>query len=247
MPLLHENCFLIDFENIPAAVCAQTRIIWINYPNSPTGALAPHPWTKALIAWAHRHDIIIAADEGCYIDIYFDEKPHSILELTTEGVIAFYSLSKRNNMTGYRVGFCAGDARLIAGLRRVKTNLDSGTPYFIQDAAVAALEDRHHVHRMRKTYRHKRDILLAALHRAGLPPCYSAATFYLWQRAPAGTTGVELAQKLLELGIVVTPGAWLADNTGNGCNPGRDYVRFALVPTLHEVEEATRRLKHLSL
>ncbi len=247
VPLLREHGFLIDFERIPSEICKRAKVIWINYPNSPTGALAPRTWMEDLIAWAHRHDLIIAADEGCYIDIYFDEKPRSILEIATEGIITFYSLSKRSNMTGYRVGFCAGDARLIAGLRRVKTNLDSGTPYFIQAAAVAALEDEHHLHQMRQRYRIKRDLLLAALGEAGLPACQSKATFYLWQRAPEGMTGLELTQKLLELGIVVTPGTWLTNQTEQGINPGENYIRFALVPPVEDVEEATKRLKALSL
>ena len=192
--------------------------------------------------WARQHNIIIAADEGCYCDLWFTEKPISILEIARDGVIAFYSLSKRSNMTGYRAGFCAGDARLIAALRAVKTNIDSGTPTFIQHAAVAALADQAHVEALRAEYARKRQIILPALAAAGLPPCAGAATFYLWQRAPDGMTGLELARKFLEVGIVVTPGAMISDVVADGSNPGVPYVRFALVPDVGEVEEAARRM-----
>ena len=210
-PLLSENNFLIDFARIPADVCRAARIIWTNYPNSPTGAIAPRNWLKELAAWAGEHQIVIAADEGCYCDLWYTEKPASMLEIARDGVIAFYSLSKRSNMTGYRIGFCAGDAQLIGALRSVKTSIDSGTPTFVQHAAVAALADQEHVELLRKEYAQKRKILLAALAAAGLPPCSNAATFYLWQRAPLGQSGRELAAQLLDLGIVVTPGAMISD------------------------------------
>ena len=99
VPLLEENGFLIDYDSIPQDIAVKAKIIWINYPNSPTGAVASRDYYEGLINWAHKNDIIIAADEGCYIDIYFDEKPMSILEVSREGIVAFYSLSKRNNMT----------------------------------------------------------------------------------------------------------------------------------------------------
>lgn len=246
-PLLEENDFLINFEAIPAEIAEKAKIIWINYPNSPTGKLAPREWLGKLIAWAKKNNIIIAADEGCYIDIYFEEKPISILEIATEGIIAFYSLSKRNNMTGYRIGFCAGDERIIEAFKKVKTNIDSGAPAFIQDASIAALNDAEHVAQMRNIYKNRKDKVIQALAGAGLPECKSDATFYLWQKAPVGMTGVDLAKKFLDTGIVVTPGAWISDKTEDGINPGADYVRFALVPTDAEVDEAVERIGGLEL
>lgn len=247
VPLREENDFLIDYEAIPAHVRDRAVIIWTNYPNSPTARAAPRPWLEGLVEWARRHGIIVAADEGCYIDIYFGERPTSILEVAREGVVAFYSLSKRNNMTCYRVGFCAGDEHLITAFKKVKTNIDSGTPTFIQDAAAAALADDEHVQTMRTEYRAKRDVMLSALAEAGLPPCRADATFYIWQKAPAGKTGLQLADEFLRLGIVVTPGEWLADETADGVNPGREYVRFALVPPLARVEEAAARIRRSAL
>jgi LL-diaminopimelate aminotransferase len=247
VPLLAENKFLIDFARIPKEICQQARIIWTNYPNSPTGAIAPRGWLEELAAWAREHSIIIASDEGCYCDIWFTEKPLSMLQVAREGVIAFYSLSKRSNMTGYRIGFCAGDKRLIGALRSVKTNIDSGTPTFVQHAAVAALSDQTHVESLRREYARKREIILPALAAAGLPPSAGAATFYLWQRAPESKSGVDLAQALLKVGIVVTPGSGISDPIADGSNPGEAYVRLALVPTIEEVEEAARRIRALRL
>ena len=247
VPLLAEKGFLLDYASIPEEIARRAKVLWINYPNSPTGAVASREYYKGLIAWAHNHDIIIAADEGCYIDIYFDEKPSSILEVDREGIIAFYSLSKRNNMTGYRVGFVCGDEQLVLIFKRLKTNIDSGVPNIIQDAAIAALDDDAHVESMRQLYRKKRDILLPALRAAGLEPPVAGATFYVWQKVPG--SDVDFAKKLLDpsLGIVVTPGSLISDTCEGGINPGYGYVRFALMPTLDEIQEAAKKLAALTL
>ncbi len=249
-PLLESNGFLLDFEAIPEDVSQKAKIVWINYPNSPTGATATHEYYKRLIDWAHTHDLIIAADEGCYIDIYFEEKPLSILEVEREGILTFYSMSKRNNMTGYRAGFVAGDERIVTAFKKLKTNIDSGTPNFIQDAAIAALEDESHAESMRALYKKKRDILVSALQSVGLEVPLPPATFYLWLKTPQGVSSLDFAKKLLadELALVVTPGAWITDECAGGVNPGEGYVRFALVPTLEQVEDAARRIReHLTV
>lgn len=247
VPLLSENGFLPDYKKIPEDVARRAKLFWINYPNSPTGAVASKEYYKGLIAWAHSHDIIIAADEGCYIDIYNDEKPSSILEVEREGILAFYSLSKRNNMTGYRVGFVCGDERLVHIFKRLKTNIDSGVPNLIQDAAILALKDDMHVEEMRQLYQKKRDILLPALKAAGLETANPAATFYIWQKVPG--SDVDFAKKLLEpsVGIVVTPGSLISDVCEGDINPGYGYVRFALMPTIEEMKIAAQKLSSLSL
>ena len=152
----------------------------------------------------------------------------------------FHSLSKRSAMTGYRIGWVMGDPELVAIFRKTKTNIDSGTPTFLQDAAIAALGDERHVEGFRREYRAKRDILCAALVKAGLEDCTPPATLYVWQRAPKGMSSVQFATLLLDekLAIVTTPGSWIAEPTASGENPGEGYVRFALVPSL----EDTRRL-----
>ncbi|MCH9753638.1 MAG: aminotransferase class I/II-fold pyridoxal phosphate-dependent enzyme [Alphaproteobacteria bacterium] len=245
-PLLEENNYLIDFEKIPEEIAKKAKIIWTNYPNSPTGAMAPLSWLKDFCAWAEKYNIIIAADEGCYIDLYFKEKPHSILEVKKEGIITFYSLSKRNNMTGYRVGFVAGDKNIISGFRKVKTNIDSGTPTFIQDVASIALLDKSHAEEMRKEYQEKRNILIPALKSLGLEETTSNSTFYIWQKSPKNMDDVEFALKLIDGGIVVTPGSMISD-TADGVNPGKGFVRFALVPTKEEVQKAANIIKDLKL
>lgn len=242
VPLLEENNFLIDYEAIPADVCKKAKIIWINYPNSPTGAVAPDSWYKGLIAWAQQHEIVIAADEGCYIEIYFDDRPKSILEFAKDGIITFYSMSKRNNMTGYRSGFVAGDERLVSAFKKVKTNIDSGTPTFIQDVSILALQDTKHIQEMRKEYTEKRKIILSAFAKRNLPACPSPSTFYLWQKAPAGKTGLDLANALVDIGIVAIPGEAISSATADGKNPGKNYVRLALVPTIDEIKTAATRI-----
>ena len=243
-PLLEKNNFLIDFSLIPEDIALKAKIIWTNYPNSPTGASATRSWLKELVSWAEQYNVIIAADEGCYNDIYFEEKSISVLEIQKKGVITFYSLSKRSNMTGYRVGFVAGDPDIVSGFRKVKTNVDSGTPNFIQDAASLALNDEVEVDKMRQEYKQKRDIMIDALTSYGLERPKGNATFYLWQKAPKGMSSIEFAALLADKGIVVTPGALISD-TVEGLNPGKDFVRFALVPTVEDIKEAALRIRNL--
>lgn len=246
VPLLEKNGFLVDYESIPQDIAQKAKIIWINYPNSPTGAVASREYYEGLLDWAHKNNIIVAADEGCYIDIYFDEKPSSILEVAREGVIAFYSLSKRNNMTGYRAGFVCGDENIVKIFKDLKTNIDSGTPSIVQEAGIAALADDEHAEKMRRIYQEKRDILLSALQEGGFETGNSGATFYIWQKVKG--SDMEFAKKLLETepGIVVTPGSLISDECAGGINPGYGYVRIALMPALEEVKEAAQKFKRLA-
>lgn len=264
-PLLAEKGFLVDYKSIPHAkggrggeIVEKTKIIWINYPNSPTGAVADREYYEGLIKWARENNIIIAADEGCYIDVYLgSEAPISILQAASElglgyeGIVTFYSLSKRNNMTGYRVGFVAGDKQVLDIFKKMKTNIDSGTPNIIQEAAIVALNDDEHVETMRKLYDEKAEILIEGLRGIGLEAHKPVATFYIWQKVPAGMSDVEFASKLLdpEIGIVVTPGSLISDECemgdGSKINPGAGYVRFALMPTIEEIKEAVERLKKI--
>ena len=150
-------------------------------------------------------------------------------------------------MTGYRIGWVAGDENIIFAFKKLKPNIDSGTPTFIQDAAVAALQDEQHVEQSRKDYKQKRDIIVNALTSVGLEDCTPDATLYIWQKTPTGVNSIEFAKKLLqkEIAIVVTPGAWISNNF-NGLNPGNNYIRFALVPTFEETKEAAQKImEHL--
>ena len=245
--LLRENDFLPDLKSIPKDIIKNAKLMWINYPNNPTGATISKEKLKEIVDFGNGNNIIIGSDE-CYSEIYFGEKPHSILELTRDGVFAVQSLSKRSYMTGYRVGWIAGDERIISIFKKIKTNVDSGTPWFIQDGACAALLDSSHVEEARNLYRKKRDIICSALRNIGLEGCTPEATLYIWQKAPKGMSGEAFAQKLLDknVGIVATPGAALAKEQ-QGINPGKDYIRFALVPSIRECREAAERIRNVRL
>lgn len=243
-PLTRRNGFLPDLDAIPDEVAARARAIWVCYPNSPSGAVADLGFYRRLLAWADRHGIAVLSDEA-YSEIWFTKAPPpSPLELRKEGILSFFSMSKRSAMTGWRVGWVAGDARLVSLFRKVKTNVDSGACTFLQDGAAAALTDESHVVAFREEYRRKRDVLCGALAKAGLPDCTPDATLYVWQKAPPGLSGVDFAARLLDpkVAVVCTPGEWLSDTVADGTNPGAGHVRFALVPSLSDTQKAAERI-----
>lgn len=248
-PVTKANRWLPDLGSIPDEVARRARILWINYPNSPSGALAPLSFLREAAAWCRERGIVLASDEA-YSEFHFgDERPASALEAGTEGVVAFFSLSKRSYMTGWRIGWVAGDAAAVALFRKVKTNIDSGTPTFVQDAAAAALGDEAHVEAMRREVRTRRDVLCGALRGIGLEDCTPPATLYVWQKGPPGMASVEFAKRLLDpaVALVTTPGSWISDPLPDGSNPGEGYVRFALVPSLDDTRSAAERLRRLRL
>lgn len=244
VPLKEKNNFLIDLDAIPHSVACKAKIIWTNYPNSPTGITAPKWWLQKLVSWGEKYNVIIAADEGCYNDIYVNKKPHSILEITRKGIITFYSLSKRNNMTCYRIGFVAGDSRIISVFRHIKTNIDSGPPTFIQDAARQALSDLNTHATMSRQYIQKRNIISKAMVARGFSITTSNSTFYLWQKCKNGLTGKKLTKYLLKIGILVLPGSLISDTINTNFNPGIHFVRFALMPNTIDTKEASHRIKY---
>ena len=248
VPLLAENNFLIDFSEIPTEIAERAKVLWLNYPNSPSGAVATKSFYREAVEFASYHNIIIASDEA-YSEIYFEEPPISILNVKKEGIIVFNSLSKRSAMTTYRIGWVGGDSELISLYRKIKTNIDSGTPTFIQSGAIAALEDETHVNIFREEYKIKRDILCSALKAIGLPSCIPDATIYVWQQTPKDMTSVEFATALLNprVAIVTTPGPWISEHLPNQFNPGEGYVRFALVPSLEETKRAAKLLHNINL
>jgi len=240
MPLHRETGYLPDLGAIPADIVERARILWLCYPGAPTGVNAPRAFFEEAIAWGREHNVIVVNDEA-YCDLYFDgEPPHSILEYGLEGVIAFHSMSKRSAMTGWRIGWTAGDPEIIATFRKVKTNIDSGCPTFVQDAAAAALEDESHVIEARAGYKAKRDLLQACFKELGFDDCAPAATIHYWQKLPDGVDALEFAKKLLvpEIAVVCTPGPWISDVCADGSNPGEGYVRFSLVPSQADTKRA---------
>jgi len=244
LELKKENNFLPDLNSIPQSVVKKTKILWLNYPNNPTSGVATLEFLKEAVAFGKKNNILVVSDE-CYSEVYYEtkDKPCSILEITKEGVLSLNSLSKRSRMTGWRIGWIAGDAKLIDAFKKLKTNIDSGIPFFIQDAAIAALSDEKHVEENQRCLKEKRDIMVNAFVKAGLKDCSPKATFYIWQELPKHIDSMKLCKKLLEpeYGIVVTPGSLLTE-TIDGVNAGKNYIRLALVPTAADCKKAAERI-----
>jgi LL-diaminopimelate aminotransferase len=246
-PLTEENGFLPDLGAIPQDVARAAKLIWINYPNSPSGVCPGLDLYERVYAWTREHDVILASDEAYSEFCFGAAKPPTALQAGRDGVVTFNSLSKRSAMTGWRIGWIAGDRRIVSLFRKLKTNIDSGTPTFIQDAAAAALGDEAHVREMLDEYRLKRDVLVDALAAAGLPRRVPEGTLYLWQRVPAGMSSLDFSARLMEpdVAVVCTPGDLIAEETADGSNPGEGWVRFALVPTVDDVRRAAARIQAL--
>jgi acetylornithine aminotransferase len=231
LPLLEENVFLPDLAAVPEETWQQTAIVWINYPNNPTGATAPLGFLRELAELSQTHDFLVASDEA-YTELWFDEPPHSALEVRELGnVVVFNTLSKRSSMTGYRSGFAAGEPDLIAALKQFRPSVGTAPQEFVQRASIVAWEDEQHVERTRDAYRRKRETLLPVLSRQGVRLAGSVATMYLWLEVPGEQTSEELAASLLEHGLIVSPGSFFGA-------AGEGYWRMALVPTQAECERA---------
>jgi len=238
LPLLEENGFLPDLDAIDEETWARTAIFWINYPNNPTGAVAPLAFFERLAVLAAEHDCLLAADEA-YTELWFDEPPHSALEVRDRSRVAvFQTLSKRSSMTGYRSGFVAGSLELIAALRQYRPTVGTAPQEFVQRASVVAWNDEQHVERTREVYRRKRGALLPALSRKGIRVAGSEATMYLWLEVPTGESSEELATRLLEHGLIVSPGTFFGPS-------GEGYWRLALVPTEAECARAAEILERV--
>ncbi|MDR2368065.1 MAG: LL-diaminopimelate aminotransferase [Deltaproteobacteria bacterium] len=242
MPLLAKNGFLPDLKAIGPEALKKAKIVWVNYPNNPTGAPASLEFYGELVELAKKHNLIVASD-AAYSEVTDLGKPHpSVLEVPggKDVAVEFHSLSKTYNMTGWRIGWAAGNATLIKGLGLVKSNVDSGVFQAVQLAGMAALEGPQDcVREMGKLYRERREVLVKGLAQAGIEVLKTDYTFYVWASVPKGLKSAEFASKLLnEVGIVATP--------GNGFGPsGEGYVRFALVQEVPRLREAANRLASL--
>lgn len=242
MPLKEDNGFLPDFKATPESVLKRAKLMFINYPNNPTAATASKDFYKEAIKLAQKYNIIICHD-AAYSEIYYDnEKPISFLEI--EGAkdvgMEFHSLSKTYNMTGWRIGFAVGNKDIIAGLGKIKSNLDSGVFQAIQEASIAALNTEDSLlSDIRKTYQERRDVLYNGLKDLGLQLTKPKATFYLWTKVPAKFDSSRFVSYLLEkAGVLITPG------NGFGA-PGEGYVRFAITVPVKRIKEAVERIKKI--
>jgi succinyldiaminopimelate transaminase len=238
--LKEEDGFLLRLDKIDKEILKETKIVWINYPHNPTGAIAPASYFEETIKICQEYDIILCSDE-CYTEIYFEEKPHSALQFGMDNVVVFHSLSKRSGMTGYRSGFVAGDEKIISLYKKERANFGVASPDFIQMAAKTAWEDESHVIERNKIFREKRDLFLEFLDKKGFEYLYPKATFYIWIKAPNGISSKDYAKILLENGIIVSIGENFCSNTEiNEGTCESQYFRIALVPTIEECKEAIK-------
>lgn len=243
MPLKEENDFFPTLEEINQEKIEKAKIMWINYPNNPTTKIASEEFLKKAIDFCKENDILLVSDEA-YSEMYFDKdkKPLSIFNIDggMETGLVFHSLSKRSNMTNYRIGFVAGRKENLDPFKQVETNLHSGQAQILQWAAIGALSNEEHVEKMRGLYRKKRDVLKPALKESGFSKVHSEGTFYLWSKIPENYTSLETVKNLLqETGINTTPGSALTKST----DAGKGFIRFALVPSVEKTREASERIK----
>ncbi len=224
--------FLPELEGVGADAWDRTAILWLNYPNNPTGAVAPLSFLEHAADLARRHDFLLALDEA-YSEVWFDAgPPASALELgDLTNVVVLNTLSKRSNMTGYRSGFMAGDPRLVAAVKALRPSVGVTPQEFVQRASVAAWTDEEHVAEQRARYAAKRAIFLELFRAKGVEVAGSVAGMYLWVAVPGGRPSLPWALELLELGIVVAPGSFFGPE-------GEGYVRMAMVPTLEDCRRA---------
>lgn len=229
--------WLPDLNAITPAIGERLKLLWLNSPHNPTGAVASLQHYGDALALAERYDFWVASDEA-YSELWYDAPPPGLLQAARASgyrrAIVINTLSKRSNMTAYRSGFIAGDPNIIAALKKVRPRMGVATPEFIQRAAIAAWNDEAHVEQQRARYRSRRELFLDLFQRKEVLVEASEATFYLWIRVPAGTAAGDsyrFAEQLLEHRVIVLPGAFMGPR-------GAQYVRLALVPSLDLCREA---------
>ncbi|WP_293351330.1 MULTISPECIES: aspartate aminotransferase [unclassified Microcoleus] len=239
-----ENDWVIDLGSIPDSVAEQAKILYFNYPSNPTGATAPREFYKDIVAFAHKHQILLVHDL-CYAELAFDGyQPTSLLEIPggKEIGVEFHTMSKTYNMAGWRVGFVVGNSRIIQGLRTLKTNLDYGIFSALQSAAETALQlPDSYLHEVQERYRTRRDFMVAGLAELGWNIPKPLAAMYLWVPCTPGMSSTDFALNVLQkTGVVVTP--------GNAFGPGGEgYVRVSLIADCDRLGEALRRLKQANI
>jgi LL-diaminopimelate aminotransferase len=225
LPLYESNRFLPDFDSIPDYIAKRAKILWINYPNNPTGAVADLDFFNRTVEFARKHNLAVCHD-GPYTEVAFDGyQPISFMQ--TDGArevgVEFHTLSKSYNMTGWRIGMVVGNATMVDALKRVKSNMDSGIPQAIQYAAIEALRGPQDcIQEHNAIYQRRRDLVVEMLNSIGLEAKPPKASLYVWVKIPEGYGSVDFATDLLEqVGVVVTPGI------GYGKN-GEGYIRISL-------------------
>lgn len=244
MPLRAENGFLPDLDAIPEAVANRARILWINYPNNPTAAVAPMEFFERVVAYARRHDILVCHDNA-YSDVAYDGyRAPSFLEVPAakDVGVEFHSLSKTYNMTGWRSGMMVGNRTAVEALGRVKTNVDSGIFDAVQIASIAALDgDPRWIEERNKRFQTRRDAIVATLRKIGVEVSPPKASLYVWAPVPAGMKSVDFSLRVLDDAAV-----WVTPGVGFGAN-GEGYFRISLTVADHRLSEALERIEKLRL
>jgi len=243
MPLEAKNGFKPDLDSIPEEIWKRARILFLNYPNNPTGAVADLAFFEKVVALAKKHDVVVAQD-AAYNEMYFETPPPSILQVpgARDVSVEFHSLSKTFNMTGWRVGFAVGSAPIVAALGQIKANTDSGIFTAIQMAAKTALDEYETLTPpIRELYRERRDAFVGGLRKLGWDVPLQGATFYVWIPCPAGINSMDLCARLLEeANIVTTPGV--------GFGPSAEgFVRVSLTVDTPRLLEAVDRISKLKI
>lgn len=239
MPLVAERGFLPLLAAIPQEVARQAKLLWVNYPNNPTGALATLEFFAELVAFCQRYDILLCHDHAYSEMAYDGYKPPSVLQVpgAREVAIEFHSFSKSYNMTGWRVGFVVGNAYGIKGLAQVKSNVDSGVFKAIQRAAIAGFSTSGaELQKVMSIYQHRRDVIVQGLRSLGWPIEAPKATLYVWAPVPTNYTSTEFVSLLLEKCSIIVP-------SGNGYGPaGEGFFRIALTVAESRMQEAIQRM-----
>ena len=240
--LKEDRGFLPSLEEIDPEVASRAKLMWINYPNNPTGAIVKDDFFQKVVRFAKKFNIIVCHDLA-YSEISYDGyKAPSLLQVegAKEIGVEFHSLSKSFNMTGWRIGFVVGNKELINILRQVKTNVDSGVFQAVQEAGIEALKlGEKLTEKIKNIYRKRRDLFVEGLRKLGWKVNMPLATFYLWIRIPGGKSSIEFTQYLLEeCGIMVTPGVGFGPS-------GEGYIRIALTVNEEKLKEALNRLEKI--
>ena len=246
MPLLKENNFLPDLDSIDKQILKKAKLMYLNYPNNPTGAIAPKEFLKKAVDYADDYNFYIIYDNP-YSEFTFDDYiAPSILQIDPNHV-EINSASKMFNMTGFRCGWVAGNRDIVQGLRKVKSQIDSGCPKFIQRAVIKGLNEYKSekkpeiIERTIKTYQRRRDILIKGLNDIGWTTDKPQATFYIWTQIPKKYREIscmDFVKKLIETGVVITPGIGFGQY-------GEGFVRFALTQPEQRILEAIERINTL--
>ena len=240
LPCTREGGWKPDLDAIPVDVARKAKVIWLNYPNNPTGAVAEFDFFEKAVAWAKRHDVVICHDNP-YCDVTYDGyKPVSIFQVpgARDVAVEFNSWSKIYNMTGWRIGMVVGNATLVDALMRVKSNVDSGIPQAIQRMAIDAVYGpQEAIDEHNRIYQKRRDRMVEVLRSIGLEVDTPKASLYVWAKLPGGVTSAEYAARLIEdCSVVVTPGRGYGEQ-------GEGYIRLSVTTPDDRLEEGLKRLE----